>query len=437
MAIFLGAKGADILLSRGAVQLTGYFKRTLAEKMASLLPGEDEEMLQGVVDRLQEELTFEEEAQAGFAGIMAELARVESQEILPSLHQRYRRLAVAYFARRGSVLALQGFCNAWRDSLLCKILKLAETGPAAAEMGKLPAAYCLLATGCVGREEQALASSAEYFLIHADGAPDTDENFASFAAQVTNVLEKCGIVGGGSRVGQVQTLWHGSFAAWKSWIEDALHSEREPTGSFMPVLPSLALTLRPSAQGSWEHASTFFTLADLRGICGNSFLTTAVTDFARTLIAREQGTEAFVRLARKVTAMPVALGFFGGLRVERSGEHRGEFNVEEFALAPLVMNSTILACRYGFTETGTIPRIKKLVGSGRLDVELGDRLLRAFHEFNRQRIVQELTSTVEAPSGFYLNPENLNDEDMDQFKNGLESVATLQKIIYQVFAEQG
>jgi signal-transduction protein with cAMP-binding, CBS, and nucleotidyltransferase domain len=160
-------------------------------------------------------------------------------------------------------------------------------------------------------------------------------------------------------------------------------------------------------------------------------------DFARALKVREQGTEAFVRLARKITAMPVALGFFGGLRVERSGEHRGEFNVEEFALAPLVKNITILACRFGLSETGTIPRIKKLVGNGRLDVELGDRLLRAYHEFSRQRIVEDVTRAVEAPSGFYLNPENLNDEDMNNFKNGLESVATLQTIVYQVFAEQG
>ena len=437
MAIFLGAKGTDVLLSRGAVDLSGSLKETLTEKMAYLLPGEQVALLLNMQGRLQEELAFEKESQAGFAGIMAELEGAVYEDMLPSLHQRYRRMAVYYFARRGSVLAFHGLCNAWLDSLVCKVLELAAAGLELADMGKPPVPYCLLATGVAGREEQALAAKLEYFLVYAEDTGNAADYFNQFAYRIIAVLEACGMVLGGDRMEQGQKIWHGSAASWRRWVEDELHREPAPHPSLLTVLPSFTVSMKPLHQEDWERSPIIFTIADLRVVCGDHQLTSELMDFVRSMVMKERETETFTLLARKVVAMPVALGFFGGFRVERHGEHRGEFNVEEFALAPLVLNVAILACKYGLLQTGTIPRIKGLVEGGRLGVELGERLLRAFHEFSRQRIVQVVNSAAVSPSGFYLNPDNLEEEDMKYFKNGLESLTTLQKIIYQVFSEQG
>lgn len=149
---------------------------------------------------------------------------------------------------------------------------------------------------------------------------------------------------------------------------------------------------------------------------------------AALTIDRERNRGPFLQLARRVIGLPLAVGRFGGLRLERSGEHRGELNLEELALTPLVMTLRILAVHTGIHAPGTLERIKELLERGALDVDLADRLLKAYQLFMQLKVLSEIRS--EEP-GAWCNPEEFDEPEDARFRGALETVLNLQKIAYQ------
>ena len=410
MAIFLGAKG-DILGTRSVSDLMAGVQGKLDEQMAYLLPGEDEELLLDFKVRLDAELAFEEEVSARFADCMAKLQGVEYADQLPDLLERFNRLATDHFARRGSVVALHELCTASYDVVMRKALELAAAGMELDSKGRPAFPCCFLAGGSAGRKEQTLRDGAEYFLVHEDPGGSLSSYFEEFAYRFIAILKLCGFANAGKRPLAGAGVWHGTGDGWRNWARSRLHQgwEREGAG----------------AAG----------LADLRGICGDEALIADLQGVARDVLSEGHQGDTFAPLIRKLSAMPVALGMFGGFRVARSGEHRGAFDLEEFALLPLVMNVRILSIRHGLAETGTVGRIKGLLDGGHLGVELAERLLKAYHAIVRQKIVMEIGTG--GATGFFLNPEELPAEEAHHLKNGLEAVVSLQRIVYQSLAEQG
>lgn len=413
MAIFLGAKGGDILATRSVTDLMAGLKGKLDEKMAYLLSGEDEELLLGFKMRLEEELAFEEDVSDRFADCMAELERVEYADQLPSLLERFNRTATDHFARRGSVVALHELCTACYDVVMRKALELAVAGMELDSKESPAVPYCFLAGGSAGRMEQTLGDGAEYFLVHEDSRGDHSAYFEEFAYRFIAILKLCGFSNAGKRPLSGAGVWHGAGDGWRSWARNQLHHGWEGLGARLA------------------------SLADLRGICGDKTMIADLTRFARNVLTEEPQAETFAPAMRKLSSLPVALGMFGGFRVVRSGEHRGEFDLEKFGLTPLVINVRILAIRHGLAETGTVGRIKALLDGGYLGVELAERLLNAYHIVTRQKIIMEIGHGAGMTEGFFLNPEDLPAEEAHHLKIGLEAVVSLQRIVYQSFAEQG
>lgn len=413
MAIFLGAKGGDILATRSVTDLMAGLKGKLDEKMAYLLSGEDEELLRGFKMRLEDELAFEEDVSARFANCMAELERVEYADQLPSLLEGFNRTTTDHFARRGSVAALHELCTACYDVVMRKTLELAVAGMELDSKESPAVPCCFLAGGSAGRMEQTLCDGAEYFLVYEDPRGEFSAYFEEFAYRFIAILKLCGFANAGKRPLSGAGVWHGAGDGWRSWARNQLHHGWEGLGARLA------------------------SLADLRGICGDGTMISDLASFARNVLMEEQQAETFAPAMRKLSSMPVALGMFGGFRIARSGEHRGEFDLEEFGLTPLVMNVRILAIRHGLAETGTVGRIKALLDGGHLGVELAERLLNAYHIVTRQKIIMEMGHGTAMTKGVFLNPEDLSAEEAHHLKIGLEAVVSLQRIVYQSFAEQG
>ena len=199
MAIFLGAKGGDILATRSVTDLMAGVKGKLDEKMAYLLSGEDEELLLGFKGRLEEELAFEEYVSARIADCMAELDRAEYADQLPDLLERFNRTATDHFARRGSVVALHELCTACYDVVMRKALELAAAGMELDSRESPAVPYCFLAGGNAGRMEQTLGDGAEYFLIHEDPSGACSAYFEEFAYRFIAILKLCGFANAGKR----------------------------------------------------------------------------------------------------------------------------------------------------------------------------------------------------------------------------------------------
>ena len=429
MALFLGAKG-DILAWRGTSELVAGLKELVKEKMASL-PADDElDLLHGAREKLAGELAFEKDFSAHFGETLSELERATCQDLLPPLHASCNSLAADYFKRRGSVLALHSLCNTYRDRLLCKALVIAEQEMRLEFLSTPPAPYCLLAAGVAGRLEQTLGIAADYFFVYENDDPGTASYFRQFSYRVMAILDGSGLLSGRRRKKPGDTFWHGSLAEWRQWIDQGLHPENAPKRPELPALPSLTVSLKTPHRENGGPPQVLARLADLRAICGDDGLAGELTGIVRDVLARQRDSGFLAQLARKVAGKPVALGFFGGFRTEKSGEQRKKVNLDLYAIAPLVMNVRMLAVRYGIEETGTIGRIKELLDRGHINVELADRLLKAYHEFIKQKITLETGHEGRGKNDCFLDPENLAKEDEQRLKNGLEAVLSLQKIVY-------
>jgi CBS domain-containing protein len=435
MAVFLGSKG-DILAWRGTSELVSGIKESLARQMAELSTEEDLALLQKLQELLAGELRYENEFSAAFDKTFEELNTVEYHDQLPELHARFNGLAADYFQRRGSVIALISLCNTYRDALVRKALDLVEIGMRRDDLGLPPAPFGLLAAGVAGREEQTLVVASDYFLVHGDRGTPASDYFRQFGYRVMAVLDSCGLLGSRRRKKPTDTLWHGSLDEWQSWVSGELQPEKATEPELL-ALPALTTPLKMLAWRLEDRHRMLARLADLRSIRSDELLASQMSGIVRDVLATERQSEVQVQLSKKIAEMPVALGFFRGLRTERRGEQKGKINIELYAIAPLTMSIRMLAINHGIEKTGTIDRIKALLNGGHLNVELADRLLKAYQEFFTQKIRLEMGTGGKGKGSLYLDPETLSPEDEQRLKNGLEAVVNLQKIVYLRSMGQG
>ncbi|MCM2357718.1 MAG: DUF294 nucleotidyltransferase-like domain-containing protein [Geobacteraceae bacterium] len=407
MALFPGAKGADILAWRGVAEVVGEIRRRSAERISSLLAEESIGLLKGLRGRLEQEIAFEEGFSAELSQAVEALERASSADDF-TLLPRFDRLAEEYFRKRGSVVALHNFCNSCRDGLVRLVLLRTEERLAEEGMGRAPAPYCWLASGSMGRGEQTFCVAPSALLIYGD-APDGAGFFEQLASRAVALMEKIGLVPNDGGATAMEWLWRGSRKQWR----------REVAGK--------------TAQGG-EGFSGLAGCADLRPIYGDPVLAEEMINVVRSMLDAQQG--ALRDMGKELAEMPTGLDFFSRLRLERRGRHRGEFDLEQYALAPLIANVRMLAFACGLRETNTIARIKGLQEQGRLSVELTDRLVRAYHDLTSLKVQRQLAAGCADGDGCFIDPQGLTADQEFRLRNGLEAVSGLEKIAYLSFTEQ-
>ena len=435
MAIFLGTQGGDILAWRGLAGLIAEIREMIAARMSCQLTEENMGLLKALQERLEEEIAFEETFMAEFGWAVGKLEQAAYEDEFTPLIPRFNQLTQDYFLKRGSVVAVHSLCNTYRDGLLRRALQWTEDALELEEMRRPPAPYCLLVSGSAGRLEQTFCVDPDYFLIYGEAEDDGPGYFDKFAYRIAALLGRVGLLPDNSGATAMKTFWRGGRNQWRKEIVDKL-MPRERKG-----------------------LADLLGRADLRLVHGNAALAEEMLNVVRSMLEfrhgelRETSTDTAMAsrtraaisfpapglkgMGKSIAEIPTGIDFFGRLKVEKSGRQRGKFNLEQYALAPLITNVRMLAIEYGLAETGTIARIRGLQNGGRLSVELAERLLRAYHEFTRLKLLRQIGGGCETEQTCYIKPEELAEDEDRQLRNGLEAVSDLEKIAYLCFTEQG
>ncbi|GFE56195.1 putative nucleotidyltransferase substrate binding domain-containing protein [Geobacter sp. AOG1] len=402
MSMFPVNRGGDILAWRDTVELVDGVKRQLSQKMAYLLDGDELVLLRGLQERLGEEMAVESRFAEDVEQVLSALETAGSADEMAAGYRHGKQLAADYFEQRGSVLVVQSFCSTLQDLLIRRALVLAGEWMARSGFGSPPVPYCWFAFGGAGRAEGTIAGECDALLVHGELNGEHAAYFAGFSLRVIAILENCGVksVAG---ITPVHPSWRGSINEWRSRLIEGAAGEK-----------------------MLEDHSFLARFADLRLVSGDSALYGETMNLIRSLF--DFNRRGFDEVARGAAEMATGLDFFGRLRVAKGGEHRGEFNLEQLALGPLVENIRILAVRAGLPETATVERIKSLLGRGELDVDLSQRLLRAYHDFVSQKLRLEIRRNGE---GAFFKPEELDEAKIESLKEGVEAVVNLQRIVYQ------
>jgi CBS domain-containing protein len=350
-----------------------------------------------------EELSFEEAAAVSFGRLLSELWHAEYLDQLPPLLNRFERLASAYFVRRGSVTAFHGFCNAWSEGVLRSILLFAEEELDLRDHSQVPAPYALLAAGGLGRLEQTLEESDRYFLVWTG---DEAAYFEPFAYRVVALMDQLGLVGRDGTGSVVNALWRGSLRDWSAGTEGC--------GALAEGMPKPEL------------------LSDLRCVGGDRATGEEAIRLARSHLQRCRNDRGFPEVATRSLAVPVGLGLFGGICVERLGERAGSFSLTQSGLSPLVSAVRVLSLQYGLEAAPTLDRLAALGGLGVLENDLVERLQGAYHLLAGRKIAKEIA--LEPP---YLDPSQLSATEQQKLKESLESVRQLQRVIRRAQLRSG
>ena len=418
MPMLLGTKGADILQWRASAELVAALKEKLARRWEQSPASEAQSFLEQYLSALREESDFEAQLASALDALKEGLAEAGSPGEIVPLKARYLEAVSTHFRRRRSVLALCELCCDLHDRLLARALSFAEERMAQMGQGRAPA-YALLVAGDRGRGEQTLRGENRYFLLHAEKT----NRFLLFRRQLAGAMQELGLPGGDA------SLWHGTIRDWHAFLAPPpAQGEGLPQEDFLAALPPFASAQqaepRESSGAEWPPVA----LADLVFLQGEAPLAEAALSAAARTLLEERNRDPFLQLARRVISRPLALGRFGGVRLERSGEHKGEINLKDLALDPLVQTLRVLALQQGSSSGGSVERIHLLQERGVLAVELAERLLQAYQCLMQLRVLLQIRGEE---GGSYCKPEEFSTETESRFRGALEALQSLQKIAYQ------
>lgn len=411
-----------VLRSRETKIFVEQFREQIDSRILDI-PGKDAlALLREIKNQLAREEVSVNRTASALEDVLQSLAEPADSSDLSTRIATFHLLAADQFRSRASVSTFHAHYSRFMELLITHATTTAAAMLAGEGIVVPRDAWCVLASGELGRYETSSRRLGRIILLAADFSVFSRDSFNLFAYRTLAVLEPLFIAEEKRTGAASRQFWSGSVAEWLELVDAGLRGG-DDGGHRGETLVDESLL-----------ADTFCVAADLRPLCGSPSLADSASEKCRARIAAELPKERFLQFAKRTTAMPVALGIFGRFKTAKRGVHRGEFSLDALAISPLVAAVRVLAVLCGVTATSTVERIKAILATGNLGVAFADRLLIAYHEFMTTLIELELSATADDGEPFF-NPSTLDESTREFFRSGLEEVTTLQRIVYQHLAE--
>ena len=306
-------------------------------------------------------------------------------------------------ARAGNITRIISEIN---DRLLRKVLEITEK-----KLGRPPLGYCWIVFGSEGRKEQTFRTDQDNAIIYADPGDDNEAGeakryFSAFTLLARDGLLKCGFPPCPADYMASNPQWSQPLSKWKKYFSDWIN---EPTPE--AVLKSLI----------------FF---DFRPVHGDAGLAAELRDFLTESI---EGRKLFLGyMANTIINNMPPIGFFKNFIVEKTGEHKDEFDLKVKGIAPLVDAVRLFALERGVKETSTLERIEALRERHTMVKDYAEELEHAFEFIMLLRIhhqFEEIGSGRE-PDNF-INPSKLSNLERKTIKDAFHLISKMQGLIIE------
>ena len=286
------------------------------------------------------------------------------------------------------------------DALTRRLLEFAVR-----DAGESPAPFAWLALGSQARRETTPSADVDSAIAWFGDIAETEVRAALHAIGRTVVagLERCGLVPDPHGASASNLLFVRSVDSWqraaRSWIAD-------PTQEQALILVSVLVDSRPV----WGvHTGT------------------PVSDAFRP--APEN--PALLRLlARFALSQRPPTGFFRGLVVEHTGEHRGRLDLKHGGIIPIVDLARWAGMAAGVTSASTTARLHAAAEAGTLPAGDAHTLEDAFELISGLRLRHQVEQLREgeAPDD-YLDPTRLSGLTRSHLREAFRAIAAIQKRI--------
>lgn len=333
--------------------------------------------------------------------LIRNIEEADSIEELRDLHQKVRNLVVHLVGTGVHTRDLVRMIAHLNDRLLLRLIALLRAG----EFADLPERFAFVVLGSEGRREQTLATDQDNAIVYADDlGADEVARIEAFAVALIDRLIAIGVPPCPGGVMASNPPWRRSLSGW---VEMLGHWFASPT-------PDNILT-----------GSMFF---DLRLVHGDASLE---VDLKAHLASHLQNESAFLRYAAaNVLRFAPPLGWFGRIRVERHGDHRGLLDIKKAGIFAITEGVKILALEAGVLDGGTRERMAALVHAGVLDGKQADDMETSFNFLVNLRLRSQVSAIRNGaePSNF-IDLHQLNRMERGRLLLALEGVKTFQKFL--------
>jgi CBS domain-containing protein len=284
------------------------------------------------------------------------------------------------------------------DALTRRLLELTV-----AERGEPAARFAWLALGSQARREATPGSDVDSAIVWfgPDDEAAVRPSIHAIAEEVIAGLQRCGLSRDAHDASADNPIFVRSLQSWqragRSWIED-------PTQEKALILVSVLVDSRPV----WGvHTGT------------------PVSDTFR--LAPDKS--ALLRLlARFALSHRPPTGFFRGLVVEHSGEHRGLLDLKHGGLLPIVDLARWAGMAAGVTSATTLERLRSAAMYGTLSETDANTLRDAFELITGLRLEHQVTALrAGQPPDDHIDPRDLGTLTRNHLREAFRAVAAIQR----------
>jgi CBS domain-containing protein len=339
------------------------------------------------------------------AVLIREIQRAQNTETLCMIREKAEVLLHKYLLQEVAINFISKMMTEINDALIQKAILLAEKQIEQEGLEKPNTKWCWLALGSEGRCEQLLRTDQDNALLYED-VPEQDQEavqfyFQALAGKITQLLNECGFEYCPGDMMASNPKWCKTLSQWKNqfykWI------------------------VEPTAQNIM-YCNIFF---DFRGIYGDINLADQLHQFIVDCI--EQKAMFLPFLASDAIRISPLLTFFRNFVVEKSGEHKDQFDIKGRAMMPLADAARVLILEAKEVKTtNTIQRFRKMAEIDPVNQELFIQAAEAYEILMRFRALQGLKNKN---SGRYFKPTELSKMQRLNLRNSFKPIHELQGIL--------
>jgi CBS domain-containing protein len=337
--------------------------------------------------------------------LMKEIEEATCVEDLKALHAKLEKLVVHLAGTGVATKDLVQTVAHLNDRILIRLIELVR----ADRYPDLTDRFAFLALGSEGRQEQTLSTDQDNAIVFADDLTAAErERLAAFSVDLIDQLIGIGVPPCAGGIMAKNEAWRRSLSDWKRVLEK---------------------WLRTPSPDNILAGSMFFDLRTLYGDVGfEAELKTHIT-------AQLRANNLFLAYsASNAVGFKPPLGFFGRIKPERHGPHRGSIELKKAGIFPITEGVKAMALQAGVGDGGTRGRVMGLQEAGILRAEQADSLIAALDFLVTLRLRAQLLALEEnrEPNN-YLPLERLNRIEEGRLKLALQEVGHFQGFLRSRF----
>ncbi|HIJ82141.1 MAG TPA: hypothetical protein HPP76_10590 [Desulfuromonadales bacterium] len=270
---------------------------------------------------------------------------------------------------------------------------------------RLPAGATYLVLGSEGRGDQTLRTDQDNAIAYQDDFSSRQIcSVEQFATRIVDALEEVGVPRCPGNIMASNPDWRHSMSEWRELLDQWI------------TIPTP------------ENVLKFGIFQDVRSLHGDLSLGKKLRGHIR--VSAQNCSRFFPHMAYHAVRFHSALGMFGRIRLECSGEHKGKIDIKKAGIFPITVGVSLLVLEIGVTDGNTWEKLEVLKKSTLLTGGDAKRIEEAFNYLVQLRLQSQLLELMAGGKPtYYVELKHLTDTELKEFRRALRGVDTLRHLL--------